>query len=1225
MSRRGRRKFGDGGWSEEGGYMAAKKRKLDEQFGEDVPRQIQRQGSSSKIFEGVTIYVNGYTVPSSDELKRLMMLHGGRHTFYYRKTTVTHIIATTLPHSKILDIKDKKVMKADWILDSIKAGKLLSCPPYMLYTKQSKSQPGIRFTKVDPPSANQATSSASIASEDSENRDDPANQKSEFLQMEIESSELTTQDPESGKLANHESDSSDLTNQEPESSDFTNMEIENYELRNLEISSPVKVSSQSVTSVCVNQDNSVMSFDENEVMTDTNMNDGDCRKKSKESPQSAQLMGKNIDQRLPAKAGDPNFVSEFYTNSRLHHIATWGAEFKDLVKKLQTEGDAVFSGREKLKKLYASSRSDDKRVIMHIDMDCFFVSVGLLSRPELKGTPVAVTHSKGKGTQLTNRPGADPEFEKAYYENRHKQKVVKGKTAAPCLTDSSVVHSTSISELDSTKTFTSMAEIASCSYEARKAGIKNGMFMGQAKKLCPDLQAIPYDFEKYKEVSQILYKTVASYTHDIEAVSCDEMFVDISDIINGIKVTPLQVATAIREELYRETGCNASAGIAPNILLARMATRIAKPNGQFYLQADTAAEFIKTQLLKGLPGVGSSLNHRLETMGLTTCGELQDKPLRMLQQEFGPKTGQSLYNYCRGIDERPITADKERKSVSAEINYGIRFTQDSEAQDFLTELSTEVQKRLKNIKMRGKTITLKLKARKSSAPLESAKFMGHGVCDNIAKSSTLMTPTDDVKIITKECVMLLRQMKIHAADMRGMGIQINKLSSAASASSGMSVLDYMKNQPKPSTSKINGASDRSKVNDKNDEVFVTPVKQCGKKGIRDMFQNGATAKAETVGSVAMPTSDGDLFLPSPSQVDPSVLAALPSDIRQQIEKGYAARNQSIPTKKRHQNNLEVASSKWDISVLQALPADVVKDLLLSELGEKQQTYSGGNMLQTTKQIQNENMQMLKDVLEAGPSRVEKQPTHDVVPSFSQIDPSFLEALPPELRNELKNTYKGKNSKMATKLQDKIKCSPVKLSSPKKGKSKKTSPGRGAKGSSRSIKSSPQKQKIDWRNKQRNIQNMLIGSSSNMVDPDHPGNPDSPALVLDDVQRKSDENCLGEEEEKDKEEVMQGVEKVKPNLCGRVDLSDVKTLVKEWIESCPAPELEDVGQFVQYINDLVDDKNLETVDLLLKYLKRHVMKTGRSEWKDGYNLIVIQTQDLIKSIYGSQLKIESDLT
>ncbi|XP_008562700.1 PREDICTED: DNA repair protein REV1-like, partial [Galeopterus variegatus] len=216
-----------------------------------------------------------------------------------------------------------------------------------------------------------------------------------------------------------------------------------------------------------------------------------------------------------------------------------------------------------------------------------------------------------------------------------------------------------------------------------QVGIKNGMFFGYAKQLCPNLQAVPYDFHAYKEVARTMYETLARNLR------------------------------------------------GSNILLARMATRKAKPDGQYHLKPEEVDDFIRGQLVTSLPGVGRSMESKLTSLGIKTCGDLQYMTMAKLQKEFGPKTGQMLYRFCRGLDDRPVRTEKERKSVSAEINYGIRFTQPKEAEGFLLSLSEEIQRRLEAAGMKGKRLTLKIMVRKPGAPIETSKFGGHGICDNI--------------------------------------------------------------------------------------------------------------------------------------------------------------------------------------------------------------------------------------------------------------------------------------------------------------------------------------------------------------------------------------------------------------------------------------------------------------------------------------------------------------
>lgn len=210
-------------------------------------------------------------------------------------------------------------------------------------------------------------------------------------------------------------------------------------------------------------------------------------------------------------------------------------------------------------------------------MDCFFVSVGLRKRPDLKGKPVAVTHAKNHA------------FE---------------------------------SSLKSTDTKESYSEIASCSYEARKCGLRNGMFLGDALELCPNLITIPYDFKDYKEVSMSLYRIIASYTLDIEAVSCDEMYVDISQILQETGLTTDEFATYLRREITEETGCPCSTGFGANRLQARLATKKAKPNGQFHLREEDVEEFMSEMNVADLPGVGYVTVQKLKKLGLQTCSDI---------------------------------------------------------------------------------------------------------------------------------------------------------------------------------------------------------------------------------------------------------------------------------------------------------------------------------------------------------------------------------------------------------------------------------------------------------------------------------------------------------------------------------------------------------------------------------------------------------------------------
>ncbi len=126
--------------------------------------------------------------------------------------------------------------------------------------------------------------------------------------------------------------------------------------------------------------------------------------------------------------------------------------------------------------------------------------------------------------------------------------------------------------------------------------------MGTALKLCPDLKTISYDFEGYQEVAKTLYDTVSKYTLEIQAVSCDEMLVDLTEVTEDCNMSPKEFSKTLRDEIYKATGCTASVGLGPSMLLARLATRKAKPDGIFAVETEDAQEFMRTVSVQELPG-----------------------------------------------------------------------------------------------------------------------------------------------------------------------------------------------------------------------------------------------------------------------------------------------------------------------------------------------------------------------------------------------------------------------------------------------------------------------------------------------------------------------------------------------------------------------------------------------------------------------------------------------
>ncbi|XP_038212941.1 DNA repair protein REV1 [Zerene cesonia] len=680
--RRRDEKFPDNGFEGWGGYMQAKISKLEDQF----TSKACNENKVSDIFSGVSIFVNGFTIPSADELKELMAKHGGIYHTYQRSEDF--VIASNLPDTKVKKISLANVVKPEWITDSISANRLLDYKDYLLYGSK-RTQPQLNFNKL----SNRKSHEPKIVSRD-EIEDD-------FIKKDLSPQKVI---PSSHKIEETMSTSSIYSK---------------LDLKTL----------------------------------------------------------KNG----PKTAIDPNFISEFYNNSRLHHISQLGACFKQYINDLRESSDFKFPAcigiKEKIKLFNQGStftmNFEYNKVIMHIDMDCFFVSVGLRKHPELRGQPVAVTHSKGGQSQM-KRSGVDRAAEFNLYKQRQANKLSK---ATGIYLDGFELETRVDNIGDENDKFGSMSEIASCSYEARNKGIKNGMFMGAALRLCPELQTIPYDFEGYKEVAYTLYNTIAQYTLDIEAVSCDEMYVDCTNLLKELDVSVEDFATILREEIKDKTGCPCSTGFGGNRLQARLATKQAKPNGQFFLTANLIEDFMFDIKLKDLPGVGRQISQKLEALGHQTCGSLQALTLSSLQGHLGNKTGSQLFDQCRGRDRNPLSYHTVRKSVSAEVNYGIRFENNEQCYEFLRQLAVEVESRMQQFKVLGKCVTLKLMVRAADAPVETAKFLGHGFCDVINKSSSLAVATNDSELINKEAVLLCKKLNIDPKEMRGVGIQVTKLES----------------------------------------------------------------------------------------------------------------------------------------------------------------------------------------------------------------------------------------------------------------------------------------------------------------------------------------------------------------------------------------------------------------------------------------------------------------
>lgn len=288
------------------------------------------------------------------------------------------------------------------------------------------------------------------------------------------------------------------------------------------------------------------------------------------------------------------------------------------------------------------------RKIIHIDMDAFFASVELLDRPDLKDLPVVIS-------------------------SHHPRAV-----------------------------------IAAASYPARVFGLRSAMSMGQAKKLCPQVIVIEPNFEKYRKVSAQIHQIFQQYTPIIEPLSLDEAYLDVTENLKNIP-SATEVATQIRADIFAATRLTASAGVAPNKFLAKIASDWNKPNGLFVIKPHQIQHFIQDLALKKIPGVGKVTYEKLNQLNLHTLGDLQKIEENVLIHHFG-KYGKQLYLYAQGIDNRPVKAERERQQISKEITFDDDYTL-TECNHAWQPLTEQIWRSLerKQLTARGVNVKLKLK------------------------------------------------------------------------------------------------------------------------------------------------------------------------------------------------------------------------------------------------------------------------------------------------------------------------------------------------------------------------------------------------------------------------------------------------------------------------------------------------------------------------------------
>ncbi|KAI8632181.1 impB/mucB/samB family protein [Xylariaceae sp. FL1651] len=969
-----------GGFSD---YFRRKKIKL-----QNLDSELRASATDKpQIFKGVVAHVNGYTQPPLHVLHRELVQHGAGFLQYLdSKTMATHIITSTLPPKKMVDFNKYRIVKPAWVTDSIDAGRLLPWSDYRVI----EETPRQKTLKLDGNGiSTQAHTQRSPLTRYREQTQNSiyTSQLKEFADS-INGSYTASDTPSRPRKAGTDDlyglDKSTLTlNQAQDFSDTPQL----LGSDNLDYSIADEPSGSEPSSAVSVPD----MLHHNKTSAHEPSSDISLKQHTTMTSEEHNALLLQDPRMRKSSTANPDFIQQYYSESRLHHLSTWKAELKSRMQKLAAERTP--------QRKPTSKKSGARRYIMHVDFDSFFCAVSLKKVPDFIDKPAVVAHGTGTGS-----------------------------------------------------------EIASCNYPARKFGVKNGMWMKRAKELCPELKVLPYDFPAYEDASRLFYECILEVGGVVQSVSIDEALIDATSSIlsavgsdgSGIDEGSIwreeekadQIAESLRDKIRLKTGCAVSVGIGGNILLAKVALRKAKPAGQYHIKPEEVQDFLGQLKVDDLPGVAYSIAGKLEEIGVKYVSDIRQTSKERLITTLGPKTGEKLWDYARGIDKTEVGEQPIRKSISAEVNWGIRFISQDEAEEFVFNLCKEVEKRLLNEQVKGKQLTMKIMRRSLDAPLDPPKHLGHGKCDTFNKSITFGVATHDFQILGKEAVSILRSYKFSPGDLRGLGVQLTKLEPIKTA---LSAPDGSQKKLSFGAFKTPGSAKKSAIDPIQDaggseklpdaprgrhttpdsivDVLLTPRKP--KSGAPHPALTIARAGDQDVKAQTPLNIAGTQFI-MPSNPDPEVLAELPQSIQSRLmaqdraRSGSEFRDESAVAKSRTESPAPVYEipQEFDPEVLNALPEDMRVEILSSyKRGPRQVTLPQSprkdRSIQTSKKITPTNRRVPGLFARAKERQADanakivqtsllshKQADDAGIDMVEELDPDFLAELPEDVRKEV---------------------------------------------------------------------------------------------------------------------------------------------------------------------------------------------------------------------------------
>ena len=360
------------------------------------------------------------------------------------------------------------------------------------------------------------------------------------------------------------------------------------------------------------------------------------------------------------------------------------------------------------------------RFIAHVDMDAFYASVELLRYPELRGKPLVI----GGRRRAAQESGTFPTLRE--YKGR--------------------------------------GVVTTATYEARAFGVNSGMALMRAAKRAPDALLLPADFDEYRRYSRLFKEAARALAPEIEDRGIDEIYVDLTDLVPaGDWAGAKELARSIQNAVRKATGLSCSIGVAPNKLLAKLASELDKPGGLTVLTEADIPKRVWPLPVRKINGVGPKAAARLETLEIRTVGELARADPALLVERFGEKHGAWMHDAANGRDERPVVTHSEPKSISRETTFedDLHPVRDREALTrIFTELCARVAGDLERKGYAGRTIGLKLR---------------YDNFKTLTRDCTLEAPTRDATAIRRAAGECLKRVPLERR-IRLLGVRVGSLS-----------------------------------------------------------------------------------------------------------------------------------------------------------------------------------------------------------------------------------------------------------------------------------------------------------------------------------------------------------------------------------------------------------------------------------------------------------------